>query len=115
MIAHVVLFRPRADLPADERAALARALQHALEAIPFVRRAVVGRRRRIKRPYEDAMRDDFPFMATLEFDEAADLMAYLEHPAHQDLGRRIFESSESVLVYDYETIDAREIGDWVNG
>ncbi len=102
MIAHVVLFRPAADLPRADREALAMAFLHALERIPLIRRARVGRRRRLHRTYEEAMREDFPFVAILEFESEAALLAYLDHPAHQELGQRLFESAESTLVYDFE-------------
>src|SRR5207253_9999969 len=44
MIAHVVLFRPRTDVSAADRRALALAFERALRAIPSVRRCQVGRR-----------------------------------------------------------------------
>jgi Stress responsive A/B Barrel Domain len=114
VIAHVVLFRPRANLTPEERAGLAAALRHALENIPLITRARIGRRCRIERAYEDRMREDFPYVAILEFEAQADLVAYLEHPAHEALGRRIFDASEGVLVYDFETIDpVKELGDCV--
>ena len=58
MIAHVVLFRPRRDLPAEARQALVAAFQAALTDITLIRRARVGRRIRLDRPYEALMRTD---------------------------------------------------------
>jgi hypothetical protein len=105
MIAHVVLFRPHAELPQAGREALADAFVHALEHIPLIRRARVGRRHRVHRDYEQAVAEDFPFAAILEFDSEADLLAYLDHPAHQELGRRLFESAERTLIYDFAVIE----------
>jgi hypothetical protein len=62
----------------------------------------VGRRVTIGRPYETLMRTDYSHAALLEFDDVAGLRAYLEHPAHQELAHRFFESFEEALLYDYE-------------
>ena len=51
MIAHVVLFRPKASLTDDERQALIGALAHALENIPLIARAHIGRRKILGRQY----------------------------------------------------------------
>ena len=111
MIAHVVLFRPRADLPAADAQALGEAFGRALNDIPFVRRARVGRRVRIGREYEQLMAIDYEFAAVLEFDDVAGLKEYLEHEAHGEVGRRFFESIEAALVYDFEMSGADGLAD----
>lgn len=108
MIAHVLLFRPRADLAASEREALVAAFERAVTDIPFVRRARIGERRRIDRAYETGM-PDYPFAATLEFESEDDLRAYLEHPAHAELAERFFQSMDAALVYDFEMTDAARV------
>lgn len=105
MIAHVLLFRPRGDLSAAARQQLADALAAALRDIPSLRRARVGRRITIGRDYEQLTRTDLPCAAILEFDDEAALNAYLDHPAHQQLARRFFESIEETQIYD---IDVKE-------
>ena len=102
MIAHIVLLRPRADLSAADTAVFVGVLERSLRDIPFIRRARVGRRVRLGRGYEQLMRADFPFAAVLEFDDLAGLEAYLAHPAHEELGARLFTSAEDVLIYDFE-------------
>jgi hypothetical protein len=102
MIAHVVLFRPRPGLPAANAQALGDAFARALEGIPSVRRARFGTRVIIGREYEQLMAVDYQYAAVLEFDDVAGLKGYLEHPAHEALGTRLFESVETVLVYDFE-------------
>ncbi|MBI4888107.1 MAG: Dabb family protein [Acidobacteria bacterium] len=87
MIAHIVLFRPRADLAAEGR------------------RARVGRRVRVGRPYEALMRTDYPYAAVLEFDDRAGLMAYLDHPVHERLASEFFSAFEDALLYDFELQD----------
>lgn len=105
MIAHVVLFRPRRDLPAEARRALVAAFEGALRGIALIRRARVGRRLVLGRPYDALMRADYPYIAILEFDDRAALAAYLEHPAHEQLAARFFESFEEALIYDFELTD----------
>jgi hypothetical protein len=102
VITHVVLLRPRADLSAAERAGLAEALRSAIETIPSIRRARIGRRVRFGRGYEQLMRTDYEFAALLDFDDLAGLQAYLAHPAHETLATRFFEVLEEALMYDFE-------------
>lgn len=102
MITHVVLLRPRADLSADERARLADALRAAIETIPSIRRARVGRRVTFGRGYEQLMRTDYEFVALLDFDDVAGLTAYLDHPAHETLAARFFQVLDEALMYDFE-------------
>jgi hypothetical protein len=106
MIAHVVLFKPRADLPAAEREALISSFERALREIPFISRARVGPRVTHGRPYESLMRVDYQYAAVLEFDGLASLKAYLEHPAHADLATRFFTAFEEALMYDFELTES---------
>lgn len=102
VITHVVLLRPRGDLSAEERAGLAGALRVAIESIPSIRRARVGRRVTFGRGYEELMRTDYEFVALLDFDDLAGLTAYLDHPAHQALATRFFQVLDEALMYDFE-------------
>jgi hypothetical protein len=102
VIAHLVLFRPKADLSTSDREALAGALTAAAKQIPSVRRVRVGRRVTHGRAYEQLMRVDYTHAAILEFDDLDGLQAYLRHPAHEELARRFFLSFEEGLFYDYE-------------
>ena len=102
MIAHLVLFRPRTDLSPAARAALARAFETALRAIPSIRRANVGRRLLQGHSYEALMQVDYEYAAVLEFDDADALNAYLGHPAHQQLASQFYDAFEEALMYDFE-------------
>jgi hypothetical protein len=102
MIAHVVLFRPRPNLSDTDRRALVDSFSRALSEIPSIRRSRLGRRVTHGRGYEQLMREDYEYIALLEFDDMAGLQAYLEHPAHAELGERFFAAFESALMYDYE-------------
>lgn len=107
MIAHIVFFRLRAGLPVAEREALAETFAAALRDIPTIRHAWVGRRFTHGRGYEQLMLVDYEYAAVLEFDDRPGLLAYLEHPAHKQLGERFFSASEDALMYDFELHEGR--------
>ena len=110
MVSHIVLFRPRATLSSREREALIGALRAAVDGIPSIKRAVVGRRILLGRPgYETEMAEHYEYSAILEFDSEADLRAYLDHPAHAELGGLLFKSAEAVLAYDFTNIAPAEL------
>jgi hypothetical protein len=102
MIAHIVLFRPRADLTEEARDNLAVAFDTALGQIPSIRRARVGRRILHGRPYESLMKEDYQYAAVIEFDDVAGLTAYLEHPSHEQLASRFLAVFEQTLIYDFD-------------
>ena len=108
MIAHVVLFRPRATLSDVEKAALLRALETALAGISLIKRARVGRRRVMGRLYDQSA-PDFPYAAILEFENEANLRAYLDHPAHEELGRQFYTTSDAALAIDFELVDGAHV------
>lgn len=100
MIAHIVLYRPKADLPPAGRAGILEALRNAHRQIPQITRFAVGMRVKNGSPYEAGARD-FPFVALLEFETAADLAAYLTHPAHEALGLAFYQTSAAAEAYDF--------------
>ena len=111
MIAHVILFSPRPDLPDAERRAILDGLTAAAHDIPTVRRCRIGRRVRHGLPgYEQAMREDYQFAAVIEFDDMAGLQAYLQHPAHSAIGRHFTQSARAALAYDFLLTDAASTG-----
>ena len=102
MICHIVLFRPRASLTAQERDQLIAALRKAVDGIPQIQRVTIGKRLLLNRSgYETMMAEHFDYAAVLEFGSEADLRTYLDHPAHVELGQRLFTSAEAVLAYDF--------------
>ena len=105
MISHIVLFRAKASLSDSDRRALIEALEHAVSGIPSIKRTTIGRRILLNRPgYESQMAEHYEYAAILEFQNEADLRAYLDHPAHLDLGKRLFTSAEAVLAYDFAQV-----------
>lgn len=110
MISHIVLFRPRPSLSAGERASLIAALKNAVSDIPQITKVAIGKRLLLDRPgYETLMAEHFEYSAILDFDSEADLRAYLDHPAHDALGRLLYTSAEAVLAYDFSIADP---ADW---
>lgn len=105
MIAHVVLFTPRASLSPAERRTLVEDLERACQAIPTIRRARIGRRQRLGLAYDAVGPAQFEFIAVLEFDSEADLRGYLQHPAHVALGRWFHHGAEVALAADFATVD----------
>ena len=102
MVWHLVLMKPRADLPAADADALVDALRRALRDIPTVREVRVGRRVLHGARYETAAPDSADFMVSIGFDDLAALQTYLGHPAHVELAARFYQSLSSALVYDFE-------------
>lgn len=111
MIAHLVLFRPRAELTEAERNALLDAIREASRRVPAVRRFAIGPRMADGPSYRLSAFPDFPYAALVEFDDRAGLEAYLAHPAHEALGRHFNAAAESALIYDYEMVAPDELPD----
>jgi hypothetical protein len=110
VISHVVLFRPRAILTREERAALIDSLKTAVTGIPTIKRTTIGKRILLNRPgYETQMAEHFEYSAVLEFDSEADLRVYLDDPAHTNLGRLLFTAAEAVLAYDFVSTSLAEL------
>jgi hypothetical protein len=102
MISHLVLMKPRSDLPVDERRAFIASFEQAVRTIPSVRGVRVGRRVRLGAAYESVSPDTADFFAAIDFDDMAGLQAYLGHPAHEELGTRFYQSLSSGWAYDFE-------------
>lgn len=102
MIAHIVMLKPRPDLSAEERARFVDAFERAATRIPSVREVRVGARVTSRLGYEAGMPDMADFFAMITFDDLAGLHAYLEHPAHQELGQVFGSALSAALVYDFE-------------
>lgn len=111
MVAHIVLLRVKASLSDQDREALLDAMRVAFTGIPEVRRVRIGKRILIGRGYETQMAEHLEYSAIIEFDSEAELRVYLDHPQHQELGRRFFAAADAALVYDYTLVDAEHVRD----
>lgn len=110
MIVHLVLFRPKPGLGAADRDALVAAIEHARREIPSIRRFAVGERTEREAAYT-SQAEEFPFLALIEFDDLAALHEYLRHPAHAELGRLFWTTSEKALAYDFEMREVSVLSD----
>ena len=109
MIAHVILWQPRAGSTAEQRHEVLAALTAAVKAAPSVRSCRIGRRVKHGLPgYEQAMAQDFEFAAIIEFDSVDGLRQYLRHPAHESIGEQFTSAAAAALAYDYEIVDVSE-------
>jgi hypothetical protein len=109
MIVHVVLFSPRPDLSAADRAAVLESVAAAAKEIPSIKRLRIGRRVKHSLPgYEQMMHDDYEFAVIIEFDDVAGLKAYLQHPAHAAAGHHFAASASKALAYDYDIADLKK-------
>ena len=104
MVWHVVLLKPRADLPAVDRRHFADTFRRAVTSIPSVRGVRFGRRVTHGAGYERDAPDAGAFVAVVEFDDRAGLVAYLAHPTHDELGAVFGQSLSAALVYDFEML-----------
>lgn len=105
MILHLVLFTPRADLGTGEQQALVSALDDALGTIPSVVQYRLGRRIATGAAY-DALGNPFEYCAVLEFADREALVAYLSHPAHEELGRLFYTTSVDRFAGDYDAVES---------
>ena len=111
MITHLVLFKPQQAIGPEQSAQILERLQRGIAQCPTVRACRIGRRVRHGLPgYEQEMREDYQFVLALDFDDLAGVRAYLEHPAHDQIGGFFTSAASASLAYDYEMVDLGEAG-----
>ena len=104
MIVHVVMIEPRPNLSDGELTTALQDLETAAAEIRAISRLRVGRRIRHGLPgYEQAMTQDYSYLALIEFEDTRGLQEYLQHPAHEKLSRHFASLGTTSLAYDYET------------
>ena len=102
------MFKPKPDVTAEERLALADALRRTCAGAPTVRRAFVGRVADLGAGYSGRFGDTtYDYVAVLEFDDRAGLMSYFDHPSHQDLAELFWQTCLSTAILDVEGGDAK--------
>ena len=111
MIAHIVLFTPKAGLDTEDMRSFAQAILRTCSDIPQVRRAIVGKRADIDAGYMRNFGDKtYRYAAVLEFQSKDDLVSYLKHPSHQALGRQFWEHCEATVIMEVEFAHASSPG-----
>jgi hypothetical protein len=109
VIAHVVLFKPKSDVPIDKLRSFAQLLKAVRGEVETIRRAFVGRAVEGLATYRQNIGDTaYEYAAVLEFDDKEGLLTYLNHPKHQELGMMFWELCESTAILD---VEARDLDD----
>lgn len=109
MIAHIVLFSPKDHLDLSMKRSLAQSVINTCRSISSIHRAVVGRSVAIQAGYDRFFGDKtYDFAAVLEFKERKDLVAYLNHPLHEELGKLFWEACERTTISEVEWFDLED-------
>jgi hypothetical protein len=106
VVVHLVLYRPKPGFDAEAQQRFAAAIVAARQQIAAIHRFTVGRRMADGPSYKLGPFPDFPYMASIEFEDRAGLVTYLQHPLHGALGQAFNETTAAALVYDFEIADA---------
>ena len=104
MVYHLLLLKDSPTLDPEARRRLVGAFEHAIREIPTVRRVHLTKRIRVGTNYEGQMPDIADFAIIIEFDDVSGLQMYLQHPAHEELGRRFSGAVDSPLILDFESV-----------
>lgn len=108
MISHIVLFNAKKNVSPDDRRSFAIQVRDVCRAISVVRSATVGRAISVDPGYARSFGDKtYEFTAILDFATRSDLIAYLQHPLHHELGRLFWVYCESTIVVEVEARDAK--------
>lgn len=114
MIAHVVLFEPKATITEGDRETFLDTMKTAFREIPTVERSMVARRQLIGAGYEAKIGDQtYSYVSVVEFKDVQALKDYLEHPLHQRLGQLFWQNCDRTLIVDADCfwLDAKKIND----
>ena len=107
MVAHIVLFNPKSELTAEQRQSFAQSVRDSVRRIGRIQRAMIGRAVAVAPQYDRTFGDKtYEYAAVLEFERAEDLLDYLNHPVHRELGRLFWENCGSAVVMEAELADA---------
>lgn len=106
MISHIVLFEPKPELTQNDYLLFAQQLGSVLRNVPGVIRAEIGRAVDV----DSGQRRNFGghtynFSAVITFSGEEDLVAYLNHPEHIELGRLFWEYCRSTVVMEAQIVD----------
>lgn len=111
MIAHLVLFNPKAGVGDLELRAFAKSISEACQRIPSIQRCNIGRRMELDAGYPRAFGEKtYRYIAIFEFEDPNALRLYLTNPLHRELGRLFWETCESTVVVEAVMTDGRADG-----
>ncbi len=88
-------------MPSAERNGLLQAFETAIREIPSVRGVRAGKRVRLGTAYDARAFEPVDYFVAIEFDDAAGLRSYLQHPAHVELAERFGIAAPEAVAYDF--------------
>lgn len=98
MTQHIVMFKFRADVPADVRLSARQAFKQGIEAlpatIPFIRSVHVG--------FNINENEKWDICLNSSFDNLSDVKAYSTHPAHKAVASELMKFIAERACVDYE-------------
>lgn len=98
MVKHIVLFKLKDEIPAEEKQAVMTGFKEAIEALPakisVIRKVEIGLNMNPGESWNIALYS--------EFDTLEDVKFYATHPDHVAAGKIIAEAKESRACVDYE-------------
>ena len=108
MIAHVVLFEPKAGTTVADRDAFLEVMRVTCNEIPSVKRSFIGIRQVLGVSYEERLGDKpYTYASVVEFDDMNGLHEYLNHPLHVKVGQLFWQHCERTMIVDVDCF-------WVN-
>lgn len=108
MIAHIVLFNPKAATSHEVLLSCAQLLERLAREVPGVVRASAGRSIALDPGYPRSFGEKtYQNVCVVEFENQTSLLAYLNHPLHRELGRLFWEMCDSAVVSESEIVDAK--------
>ena len=98
MVKHIVLFKLKDDVPAEEKLAVMTKFKEAIEALP----AKISVIRKVEVGLNINPGETWNFSLFSEFDSLEDVRYYATHPEHVAAGKILAETKESRACVDYE-------------
>jgi Stress responsive A/B Barrel Domain len=106
LIAHVVLFEPKADVTPEQRRDFLNEIRSVATEIAIVHQASVGRPLSFSRmPALNSGQPTYSFAAVMTFRTRNDLDVYLTHPRHELLRTMFWNFCQATLIADLDLSD----------
>ena len=103
MIRHIVLFNLKSEITPADQEWLFSQMHKVLGGLPTVRRLALGKAHlRLDENGKPRRPSEFDWALSMEFDDAASLEQYSNHPDHRSLGAEIVKRAAVLKVLDFE-------------
>jgi Stress responsive A/B Barrel Domain len=114
LIAHVVLFEPKQNVPAESRKAFLDEIRSVARTIPTIVQARIGSTISVGVMPEEIIGQKtykaYTYAAIFEFTTREDLEGYLTHSVHDKLRSIFWDLCQATLIADVELFDPVSIG-----